>query len=187
MPDGPFQNDTDADLLKGAAAGDQAAWNQLVDRYGRLVYHSARAVGADPDLATDVSQIVWMRLLSRLDTIRDPEKIKGWLAIVARNTARSELTKRRPTPVIDDLLQSMDLPEREPENVILAEEEDSAIRRAFRRLGEACRELLTLLFAAELSYAEIAATLGRPLGWIGPTRGRCLAALTAELRKLEAA
>ena len=179
--------DSNEVLLRAAAAGQQSAWNALVDRYGRHVYHSARAVGADHELATDVSQIVWMRLLPRLESIREPDKIKGWLAIVARNTARTELMKRRPTPVIDDVLQSIELPERQPENIVEAGETGSAVRRALRTLTDTCRELLTMLFGVELSYAEIAEALGRPIGWIGPTRGRCLAAFSSELEKLEAA
>lgn len=46
---------------------------------------------------------------------------------------------------------------------------------AFAELPDRCRELLSMLFAEPpASYAEISATLGVPVGAIGPNRGRCL-------------
>jgi DNA-directed RNA polymerase specialized sigma24 family protein len=49
-------------------------------------------------------------------------------------------------------------------------------------LSERCRYLLRVIaFADRPDYAAIAEALGMPVGSIGPTRGRCLAALRAAL------
>lgn len=171
----------DAELVRAAGDGEAAAWEELVDRYATLVYANARAVGADPSLAQDVSQLVWLRLLNRLDTIREPAKVKGWLAIVARNTARNELARRRPSVALDDVLERGDDRAVAPDEAVARADDARAVRRALAQLTDRCRELLTLLFHAELSYDEITEVMGMPIGSIGPTRQRCLASMAAHL------
>jgi len=58
---------------------------------------------------------------------------------------------------------------------LLAEERRAAVRAAFAQLRPQCRRLLALLAGdPPISYAEIAAGLGVPIGSLGPTRARCL-------------
>lgn len=172
---------SDADLVTDARGGDSSAWEDLVERYGQLVFANCRAVGADASLAQDVSQLVWMRLLTRLDTIREPSKVKGWLAIVARNATRSELRKRKPTIDLEKLFALEDPEAPAPEDELVRQTDKHAVRRALAQISERCRELLTLLFSADMSYDEISALTGTPIGSIGPTRQRCLSALSREL------
>lgn len=173
--------DSDENLVLRAGDGDASAWEALVDRYAHLVYANARAVGADVGLAQDVSQLVWVRLLNRLGTIREPSKIKGWLAVVARNATRSELRRRRPRVSLDNLLHLEDETAIAPDEAVTRAEDVTAVRRALALVSERCRQLLTLLFSAEMSYDEISQTMQMPIGSIGPTRGRCLDALARHL------
>jgi DNA-directed RNA polymerase specialized sigma24 family protein len=56
-----------------------------------------------------------------------------------------------------------------------AADDRSAVLRALERIPARCQELLRLLAAEPaLSYDEIAATMGVPRGWVGPTRARCI-------------
>lgn len=174
---------SDEQLVVDAARGDATAWDGLVDRYANLVYANARAVGADRGLAEDVSQLVWMRLLNRLDTIREPAKVKGWLAVVARNTTRSELRRRRPTVQLDELFVLADDAVTAPEEAVTRGEDVASVRSALDRISERCRELLLLLFSAEMSYDEIVETTGMAIGSIGPTRRRCLDSLARQLEE----
>ena len=65
---------------------------------------------------------------------------------------------------------------------LVESERAQALRSAFSRLGEECRQLLKLLFVdPPLSYDEIAAATGRPRGSIGPNRQRCLGQLRRHL------
>jgi len=164
----------DAELVRAAGGGDADAWGELVDRHSQLVFANSRAVGADPTLAQDITQLVWIRLLNRLDTIREPDKLRGWLAIVARNLTRSELRRSRTMVGLDELFSVADPQAAAPDGEAVRDEEVRSVRRALREISERCRELLTLLFGAEMSYEEIAETTGMPLGSIGPTRQRCL-------------
>src|SRR4029453_18641052 len=60
-----------AGLVRRAAAGDQLAWEQLVDQYARLVFAVTRSFRLSDSDASDVSQTAWLRLLEHIDRI-DP-------------------------------------------------------------------------------------------------------------------
>src|SRR5947199_10585188 len=72
------------ELVRAAAAGDQAAWNELVERYQGLVWATARSFRLSRADAADVAQTTWLRLVENLDRIRDPERLGSWLATTAR-------------------------------------------------------------------------------------------------------
>ncbi len=74
------------DLLRRVIEGDQRAWDELVGRFGGLVWSIARGyrLGA---LTDDVVQTVWLRLAENCDRIRDPERLAAWLATTTRNEA----------------------------------------------------------------------------------------------------
>src|SRR5262249_6361064 len=66
-------------LLKQASDGDQRAWDELVNRFTRLLWSVARAHRLDTPDAADAVQTTWLRLLEHLDRISDPERLVGWL------------------------------------------------------------------------------------------------------------
>jgi DNA-directed RNA polymerase specialized sigma24 family protein len=71
-------------FVKGAAVGEQAAWDALVDRFGPTVWAIARAHRLNPSDAADVSQTTWLRLVENLHRIEQPERVGAWLATTAR-------------------------------------------------------------------------------------------------------
>ncbi|MFK8022828.1 MAG: RNA polymerase sigma factor [Ilumatobacter sp.] len=171
---------SDAELIRSADGGDAEAWKELVERHSPLIVANARAVGADHVLAQDVMQLVWIQVLNRLGTLREPDKLRGWLSIIARNAARNELRKKKPTSDLDSLFELAD--DSPPVDTRLARRtERSAVAAALAQLSERCRELLTLLFGAEMSYEEICEVTGMAIGSIGPTRQRCLNSLRTHL------
>jgi RNA polymerase sigma factor (sigma-70 family) len=173
---------SDGELVRRAGKGDERAWNELVERHSPLLWRVARAAGADHATASDIVQTTWLRLLDRLDTIRDPDKVRGWLAVTARNATMT--THRRSAKVVlsdDDLFDVID-DGAGPERTAVAQDDASHLGEAMGRISSSCRELLSLLFSDDdLSYAEISELTGRPIGAIGPTRQRCLAALRSEM------
>jgi RNA polymerase sigma factor (sigma-70 family) len=164
-------------LLAAAAAGDAAAWDELVDRYTGLLWSVARGFRLPTADAADAVQTTWLRLVENLNRIDDPERLPGWLATTVRRECLRTLRRgRREGPTFDeDGLP--ELPEdAEPLDAgLLAAERDAALWRAFETMSPQCRVLLRILMATPPpSYAEVAAALDMPIGSIGPTRGRCL-------------
>ena len=162
-------------LLRAAAAGDQAAWNELVERYQNLVWATARAHRLSRADASDVAQTTWLRLVENLDRIREPEHLGGWLATTARRECLRHIRSQQ-REVASDEADAFEATADDPlEVALLTEERDTALWRAFTRLSERCQTLLRLLVSEdEPSYEMIGAALGMPIGAIGPTRMRCL-------------
>jgi len=183
------------DLVTRARDGDQQAWDALVDRHAPLIWSICRRYRLDAADAQDVAQTVWLRLIDQLDKIRDPAAIAGWLSTTTRRECcRAMRAARRPQATWPELDAETipDVQARTAEQELLAAERHAALREALAQLTPRERQLMAVLTAdPPVSYAEISARLGIPVGSIGPTRGRCLDKLRrypaiAALRNAEA-
>lgn len=174
----------DSELVEAARRGEQAAWDALVARYGNRVWAVARAHRLSTADAEDVFQVTFLRLVTHIDTIRDPSRVGAWLKTTARHECLRILRKAgRSVPAGDDeVLESPDplLPPIEAR--LEADERQAALHAALGRLSEPCQRLLRVLMAdPEPTYEEVGQALGMPIGSIGPTRGRCLKHLRRNL------
>ncbi|MFC7548935.1 RNA polymerase sigma factor [Plantactinospora sp. GCM10030261] len=182
----PAADLSDSELLAALGhSGSDHAWTILVHRHTPRMYAVARSFGLDQQTAEDLVQTAWLRLLDRADQLRDPGALGAWLCVIVRNEARRLITRRREIPTltpIEDRPAPGDAPDGAADARLLRDERDVILRLAFATLGPECRQLLRLVLAdPPLSYDEIAATLGRPRGSLGPTRRRCLDQLRARL------
>lgn len=168
------------DLVTRARDGDQMAWDEIVERYAPLVWSMCQRYRLSRADADDVGACVWLRLVERLDTIREPAALPGWLATTTRRECLRVLrAKDRELPVEDHQLM-VDDSNPAPDEWLLAQERQIALRTAFAELSQRCRRLLELLFSEPSTpYDEISSILGIPVGTIGPTRQRCLGKLRA--------
>lgn len=171
-------------LVRRAAEGDQRAWDQLVERFGGLVWGIARAYRLSNADAAEVSQATWLCLVENLHRLHDPARVGAWLATTARRQCIQQLGRTsRVIPRGDDLPEQVsEAPA--PGAALLAHERDRALRSALERLPARDRRLLRMLMADPTpSYAEISAALRMPIGSIGPTRARALERLRREVRR----
>ncbi|MDM4719446.1 sigma-70 family RNA polymerase sigma factor [Micromonospora sp. WMMA1363] len=178
-----MSHDDVAGQVRAAAGGDQAAWDALVRRYARLVWAVARGFRLGEADAADVSQATWLRLVENLGQLRNPASVGAWLATTARREALALLRSRREVPMPESATpEPVDDTQPAPWQRLVAEETDAELWHAFRGLPARCQELLRLLVLEPTqSYAVAAAALSVPIGSLGPTRARCLAALRASL------
>jgi RNA polymerase sigma factor (sigma-70 family) len=183
-PLGEFESDVAdlgvARLVKRAGVGDTRAWDELVDKYGKLIWSITRDFKLAESDAADVFQTTWMRLVEHIGRLDRPERVGSWLAATARNEClRCLAWHKRLVLAADDI--SFDGPagcEPAIDEALLADESARIVREAMAHLPQQWQRLLELLMAdPPASYAEISDELGLPIGSIGPTRGRCLAKL----------
>jgi RNA polymerase sigma factor (sigma-70 family) len=171
-------------LVHRAVEGDPRAWRELVEAFQGLVWSVARSFRLSRADADDVAQTTWEKFARSIGGLQEPRAAGSWLATTARREALRVVEIRARTKPVGDLawLASAWTDDTTPERIVVAREDDAA-RAAFRRqvwrslgrLPEGCQQLLRLLAATpQLSYTEIAAALARPIGYIGPTRRRCL-------------
>lgn len=181
--DGPRRDP--ADPLERCRAGDQRAWDEIIDRYGRLVYSVPRRYGLSEADAEDVHQAVFLALYRRLDSIRDPSRLSSWLITTAHR--ESWRVGRRGPRAADaaDLEQRIADVGRPCREDLERWEQQHLVRVGLEQLGGRCQALLTALFTrTEPGYEQIAAELGMKIGSIGPTRARCFAKLEKILLEL---
>jgi RNA polymerase sigma factor (sigma-70 family) len=164
------------DMVTRARHGDQQAWDTLVERYAPLVWSICRRYRLSRDDADDVGQTVWLRLVSRLDQVRDPAALTGWIATTTRRECGKVRQATRPWPTARWELDTIpDIGTESAESQLLAAERHAALRQAFSCLPPHCQQLLAMLIEdPPVPYAQISARLGIPAGSIGPTRRRCL-------------
>lgn len=172
------------ELVAGALAGHQDAWDALVARLERVVWKAVNMMTFDHEIRDDAFAATWLRLAERLHTIREPEKLPGWLATTASNEVRQivrqrgrSLTHTEPlTSRTGDAFDSVVGDEGDHAASMMLDDARREVRDAFARLDDGCRELLTVLVLADppIPYDEASEILGRPVGALGPSRRRCL-------------
>jgi RNA polymerase sigma factor (sigma-70 family) len=180
MAKNPRTYSSDTELVDACLKEDEKAWNELVARYGRLVYSIPRRHGLSVADADDVFQNVFAIVLKRLGSLQNRKSLAAWLITITSRETWHFSTRRRPTQELDEeMADDKDLPPDQAQQW----ERRQIVWQALEQLGNPCRELLTALFLIPdpASYAQIARKLKIPVGSIGPTRARCFKKLEALL------
>jgi RNA polymerase sigma factor (sigma-70 family) len=150
-----------------------------------------RRYGLQESDASDVYQAVCEALWRKLVTLRDPDRLSAWLMAVAGRLSWRVVMRNRRRAVHERSLpdEHMPLPDfaPQPEALVLRREEWHTVAAALQALPERCRSLIWYLYydVTAPAYDEIALRMDLAEGSIGPMRGRCLARLKKELRRLE--
>lgn len=181
----PSAHATDSELVEACIAGNELAWEALLQKYKRLIYAIIlRYRVAEEDMG-DIFQAVCIDLYNELGNLRNVEAIRGWIARITANKCFHWKQSRRKH--IHDALDDSTPETREglPE-WLEATERDQAVREAVDRLNPRCRNLLRMLFYEDppRPYELVAKQLSLATGSVGFIRGRCLKKLEAELEKL---
>lgn len=176
---------TDPELVAACLSGEAEAWSALLGRYLDLVYGLARQTGLDDARAQDVVQEVSLALWKSLPRLRRAERLLPWVLTTTRREAWKTGRQRRASRRREEAGARPEAAPTEPlEADLVRLEEEQAVREALAALEERCRRLLRALYfepVGEQGYDALAEQLGIPRGSLGPTRGRCLEKLRAEL------
>lgn len=178
---------SDRELLLACRNGDMRAWEQLFEKYERLVFSIPLNYGLSRDDAADVAQLTFTALIEQIETLHEESRLGAWLALVARrNTWRAMERGRREQPdAATPIPESGVLVGQSAADPLERWELTEWIHRGLSTLSERCRALLIALYfePAEPAYTELAERFSMPLGSIGPTRARCLERLRQMLER----
>jgi RNA polymerase sigma factor (sigma-70 family) len=166
--------------LAGAQDGHHALIALFDDGYQRYYVHVLAflrfRVGA-PDVAEDLTALVFERALTHLADLQAPEAACAWLFRIARNCATDYFRQRRPEESLETLAAAYHPCAASAEEVTLASEERAALLAHLSRLSEREREVIGLKFVARLHNREIARVLSIPERMVGSTLHRALGRL----------
>jgi RNA polymerase sigma factor (sigma-70 family) len=168
------------------ATRDDEAWEQLIGRFQPLIDSIARRHRLAPSDAQDVSQYVWMQLLSHVNTLREPRALPGWIATTTRRRCYEILRGHKRLVSADPLLMSTTNSDGHLaiDDELMRAEQRSIVRQGLAELPEDQQQLLLLLVAdPPVPYCEISRRMQLPIGSIGPTRARLLNKLKDSVAK----
>lgn len=159
--------DEDVRLMRRLAHGEEEALAALYDRHGRVAFALAIRIVGDPETAEEVVQEVFLAVWRRAATY-DVGKgsVRGWLLAAARNRAIDMLRMRQARPRTTRFDELPLISGDDPARAALAAVDAAALRTAVAALPVDQRTAVELAYFAGLSYPEIAAQCGIPLGTV---------------------
>jgi RNA polymerase sigma factor (sigma-70 family) len=162
----------DSVLARQILAGDQKAFETLVQRYSTPLFNFICRFLGDYDQACDISQQVFLQLYLSLPTLRTGDPLKAWLFQVARNRCLDELRRKHAIHFSelesasdeDELSPLASMPDTSPLPEELAEHHDlqECLQRAIEALPPKFRSVVLLRYAGQLSFSEIGQVLAMP-------------------------
>jgi RNA polymerase sigma-70 factor, ECF subfamily len=147
-------------VLEAARTGDPGAFEELVRIYQADIWRLCFHLLGSHSLADDATQDAFMRAFRFLPRYRGDAKFSTWLFSIARNCALDELRKGGRRKRIEDALEA------QPRRHIAEPTAGVEVREAVARLALDLREPLVLIDVMGQSYAEVAETMGLPLGTV---------------------
>jgi RNA polymerase sigma-70 factor (ECF subfamily) len=148
-------------LVLRCQTGDEAAFAELVGRYGpRLRYYLGKVLGRAA-AADDLLQEVWLAVFRGLGQLNAPAAFAAWLYRIARDRACRHLRRRPPPVPLED-----EPADPGPDEDEFSAEDAEQIHAALDRLPAGQREVLVLRFLEGMAYEDIARVAGCNLGTV---------------------
>lgn len=152
--------------------------HDVIGAHGRALARVASAYEADPSLQEDLLQDILMAIHGALPALKDPGRMAPFVFRIAHNCGVNHVVRRvadKKTPAGGE-----EKPVPTPEQALLASERSTRLIAAIRRLPLPYRQVMILVLE-ELSYPEIAETLGITASNVGVRVNRAKAQLKAML------
>jgi len=169
----------DADIAALAKQGRESAFRELVRRYERPVFSLIYRMVRDREIAEDLAQDTFIKVLNNIDRYRPEFKLSSWLFKIANNVAIDHLRKRQLETVsmegsphaataaeVEATSFEIAADQESPLDEMEARELGSSIERAIAGLRPEYRSCIMLRHVEGRSYEEIAAILDLPLGTV---------------------
>ena len=150
-----MDNETDLALLERYRKGDRAAFTELVIRYQRPIYNAAFWLLRRPEDASDITQIVFLRVAERLDDFDPKYKFFSWIYRIAVNESLNMMRRNGREDALDADVELPGPDSSNPEWQVGETEVSKRIQVALLGMTTNDRTVLTLRHFSECSYQEI--------------------------------
>ncbi len=184
----------DHELVLRAQRGDKRAFELLVNKYERKVQRLLSRLVRDPAEVEDVTQEAFIKAFRALPTFRGESAFYTWLYRIAINTAKNYLAAQgRKAPATVDLAPEdaensadgeFSRDASTPEQELMSRQVAETVNSAMDALPEELRAAIMLREIEGMSYDEIAAIMGCPIGTVRSRIFRAREAIAEQLRPL---
>lgn len=160
----PFSLQVERAIAERAAGGDSSAVAELYDAYERQLYGYCHRICRNPEDAADATQDAFCSVIQRLPGLETANlNFAAYLFTTARNACMDIVKQRGRAEPTDEMPEdpfAVSAIDTDPERQLLTGDQQRAAREASDRLPETQRTVLALREVSELSYDEIAETMG---------------------------
>jgi len=166
---------TDHQLVLRVQKGDKRAFDLLVLKYQYKLQAIVGRFIRDTDEVADVTQEAFIKAYKALPKFRGDSQFYTWLYRIAINTAKNHLVSRSRRPAntdidVEDAEQFANndklIDQASPENSMMTDELAAIIKHSLNALPEDLRTALTLREFEGMSYEDISAVMGCPVGTV---------------------
>jgi len=163
-----YSDFTDHELIRLYVDGDNHAFTTLVHRHKNRLYTTIVLLVRNRDLAEDIFQEVFIKIVNALHSgqYADNNRFLAWAVRIAHNCCISHFRKASAwgktmvAPYNDEMGDSLDLMEHSAEHHLITHETNQEIGAMLDQLPTVQREAVILRYYADLSYKEMAQTIG---------------------------
>jgi RNA polymerase sigma-70 factor, ECF subfamily len=181
----------EAELIERCLAKDNAAWEEVVARFRRKVFHIAYKFTGKHDEAEDLTQEIFLKVFRSLEKFNRDADFSTWLSSVARNYCidRYRASKREKEVLVDDLLafDHAPSPAGNPHRTLEDRDLRTFVRAGLDQLAPKLREAVVLRDLQGLTYQEMAERLELPEGTVKSRINRGREELARLLKKAQQA
>ena len=170
-------------LIEACRRGDREAFRELFFLYRERVYATALYLTRLEHAAADITQQVFLKLLTRIGTFRGESRFGTWLIQIVVNAARDEARRTRRLVPAGDVLREMPGRGPAPDDGLRDEQEKRRLWSAIDALPFRLRVPVVLRYLEDQSYEEIAETLGCSKGTVASRLHRAHSILARRLRE----
>ena len=171
--------DPDAELIARSQAGDRDAFGKIVRRYAGAARAAAVMLLGSHDDALDASQDAFVLAWRHIHRFDPDARFYPWYSTILRNVCISRLRRRRHQT--EELSESHGSDDSEPDLLAESNERRERVWRAVLKLSQPHREIIVMSHFQDLSYRQIAESLGVPIGTVMSRLHNARQALRREL------
>lgn len=152
------QESYECSIISRLQAGDSSVIDEVVDQYKNQLFGFIVRMVNDYDIAEDVFQETWIKVIRNIHSFRGDAKFSTWLFQIARNVYRDALRKRRGIHYLS--LDDIDELISESEATLIKNDEIEQAQMIITALPGKMKETVVLRYYHDLSIKEIADVLG---------------------------
>ena len=186
---------TDEQLFGLFQSGDRQAFARLVRRYEKELYNFLVKFLGRASLAEDAFQEAFLQVHVSAASFDTTRRFRPWLYTIAANKARDLLRSQARRPAINitavegkqgeyDLWGHLLREETTAEDIFAGKQQQQQVRAVVGQLPDNLREILVLAYFSQLSYKEVAESLGIPLGTVKSRLHTAVAAFAGKYREV---
>jgi RNA polymerase sigma-70 factor (ECF subfamily) len=166
----PADQASEKERIVQARAGDAEAWGELYRQYGPPIFRFCRRAMPTREDAEDATMDIFIKVRQKLSQYDSSRSFSAWLYTVAANHCWDLLRRRKGRQDLETgEIENMPLEHPDPGQLeqLIEQRTSQEVRRALDQLPARARMALVLRYYADMSYDEVAATLGVRRAFVG--------------------